>query len=40
MGYYINPGNENFKVIRNDEYIDKSGIISAEFVVTIHDLAD
>ncbi|MBR1636211.1 MAG: AAA family ATPase [Lachnospiraceae bacterium] len=28
MGYYINPGNENFKEIRNDEYIDKSGLIS------------
>lgn len=28
MGFYINPGNENFRVIRNDEYIDKSGLIS------------
>ena len=28
MGYYINPGNENFKEIRNDQYIDKSGLIS------------
>lgn len=28
MGYYINPGYENFKEIRNDEYIDKSGLIS------------
>ena len=28
MGFYINPGNENFKEIRNDEYIDKSGLIS------------
>lgn len=28
MGFYINPGNENFRVVRNDEYIDKSGLIS------------
>ena len=28
MGYYINPGNENFKEIRNDKYIDKSGLLS------------
>ena len=28
MGYYINPGNENFKCIVNDDYIDKSGLIS------------
>ena len=28
MGVYINPGNENFKEIRNDNYIDKSGLIS------------
>ena len=28
MGLYINPGNENFKGILNDEYIDKSGLIS------------
>ncbi|MBQ1546842.1 MAG: AAA family ATPase [Lachnospiraceae bacterium] len=28
MGYYINPGNDNFREIRNDDYIDKSGIIS------------
>lgn len=27
MGTYINPGNEAFKVIRNGEYIDKSGLI-------------
>ncbi len=27
MGYYINPGNGNFKEIRNDDYIDKSGLI-------------
>ena len=28
MGFYINPGNENFREILNDEYIDKSGLIS------------
>ncbi len=28
MGFYINPGNENFRVIRNDYYVDKSGLIS------------
>ena len=28
MGFYINPGNENFRFIVNDEYIDKSGLIS------------
>ena len=28
MGFYINPGNDNFKEIRNDEYIDKSGLIT------------
>ena len=28
MGLYINPGNENFRFIVNDEYIDKSGLIS------------
>ena len=28
MGYYINPGNENFKVIVQDDYVDKSGLIS------------
>ncbi|MCR5790841.1 MAG: ATP-binding protein [Lachnospiraceae bacterium] len=28
MGFYINPGNGNFKFIRNDDYIDKSGLIS------------
>ena len=27
MGFYIDPGNENFRVIVNDEYIDKSGLI-------------
>ncbi|MBQ9242433.1 MAG: AAA family ATPase [Proteobacteria bacterium] len=27
MGIYINPGNEAFRVIRNDTYIDKSGLI-------------
>ena len=28
MGFYINPGNDNFREIRNDVYIDKSGLIS------------
>ena len=28
MGFYINPGNENFRVIVNDEYVDKSALIS------------
>ena len=28
MGFYINPGNDNFKEIRNDDYIDKSGLIA------------
>ena len=28
MGFYINPGNENFRFIVNDEYIDKTGLIS------------
>ena len=28
MGFYINPGNENFKEILNDYYVDKSGLIS------------
>lgn len=28
MGFYINPGNENFRQIRNDTYIDKSGLVS------------
>ena len=28
MGFYLNPGNENFRFIVNDEYIDKSGLIS------------
>lgn len=28
MGFYINPGNGNFREIRNDDYIDKSGLIS------------
>ena len=27
MGIYINPGNEVFRVKRNDTYIDKSGLI-------------
>ena len=28
MGFYINPGNENFKEILNDYYIDKTGLIT------------
>jgi len=28
MGTYLNPGNQGFSVIRNDLYIDKSGLIS------------
>ncbi len=28
MGLYYNPGNEAFRQIRNDEYVDKSGMIS------------
>ncbi len=28
MGFYINPGNGNFTEIRNDDYIDKSGLIA------------
>ena len=28
MGYYINPGNENFKEILNDNYVDKTGLIA------------
>ena len=28
MGIYINPGNENFREIRREEYVDKSGLIS------------
>lgn len=28
MGFYINPGNDNFKFIVNTNYIDKSGLIS------------
>lgn len=28
MGFYINPGNDNFKFIVNTDYIDKSGLIS------------
>ena len=27
MGIYINPGNEAFRVKRNDKYVDKSGLI-------------
>ena len=28
MGYYINPGNENFRFIVNAGYVDKTGLIS------------
>ena len=28
MGFYINPGNENFREIVNDKYIDKSGLVA------------
>ncbi|MBR4061216.1 MAG: AAA family ATPase [Lachnospiraceae bacterium] len=28
MGIYINPGNAGFQGIRNDEYVDKSGLIA------------
>ena len=28
MGTYMNPGNSGFAGIRNDIYIDKSGLIS------------
>ncbi len=28
MGFYINPGNGNFREIRNDHYVDKSGLIA------------
>ncbi|MBQ9395910.1 MAG: AAA family ATPase [Proteobacteria bacterium] len=27
MGIYISPGNESFRVMRNDKYVDKSGLI-------------
>ena len=27
MSIYINPGNEAFRVKRNDKYVDKSGLI-------------
>ena len=27
MGIYINPGNESFRVMRNDKFVDKSGLI-------------
>ncbi len=29
MGTYLNPGNNGFDVIRNDVYVDKSGLIEA-----------
>ncbi|MDE6516940.1 MAG: AAA family ATPase, partial [Acetatifactor sp.] len=28
MGNYLNPGNSGFTGIRNDPYVDKSGMIS------------
>lgn len=28
MGTYLNPGNSGFESVRNDEYVDKSGMIS------------
>ena len=28
MGTYLNPGNQGFSGIRNDIYVDKSGLIS------------
>ena len=28
MGTYLNPGNDGFAGIRNDVYVDKSGLIS------------
>lgn len=27
MGTYLNPGNHGFRGIRNDAYVDKSGLI-------------
>ena len=30
MGIYINPGNEAFRVKRNDKYVDKSGLGSED----------
>ena len=27
MGTYLNPGNHGFRGIRNDIYVDKSGLI-------------
>ena len=27
MGTYLNPGNEGFRIICNDEYVDKTGLI-------------
>ena len=28
MGFYLNPGNSGFSRIRNDLYVDKSGLIA------------
>lgn len=28
MGYYVNPGNANFKEIIKDDYVDKTGLVS------------
>ncbi len=30
MGNYLNPGNSGFRGIRNDIYIDKSGLIGGQ----------
>ncbi len=28
MGSYLNPGSSGFEIIRNGEYVDKSGLIA------------
>lgn len=28
MGTYLNPGNSGFESVRNDEYVDKTELIS------------
>ncbi len=42
MGIYINPGNEPFRVKRNEKYVDKSGLINEEIRIeyadAIHDV--
>ena len=35
MGYYINPGNENFRFIVNAGYVDKTGLIERERVLPV-----